>query len=157
LAAYAGTNPETLQYYYKGVSVESDGFEIELAGQLTDDLRINASYTNIDVEDEQGNDANLWAPRDVVTFQLGYTVPQAPEIEVGFGGRWQSEISNVDYNVRQGAYFLGNVYASHAFTEDFTVRMNINNIFDKKYINSLHTVGYYGAGINAQLSASYTF
>jgi len=35
--------------------------------------------------------------------------------------------------------------------------MNINNIFDKKYINSLHTVGYYGAGINAQLSASYTF
>ncbi|MDP6880432.1 MAG: TonB-dependent receptor, partial [Alteromonas macleodii] len=157
LAAYAGTNPETLQYYYKGVSVESDGFEIELAGQLTDDLRINASYTNIDVEDEQGNDANLWAPRDVVTFQLGYTVPQAPEIEVGFGGRWQSEISNVDYNVKQGAYFLGNVYASHAFTEDFTVRMNINNIFDKKYINSLHTVGYYGAGINAQLSASYTF
>ena len=157
LAAYAGTNPETLQYYYKGVSVESDGFEIELAGQLTDDLRINASYTNIDVEDEQGNDANLWAPRDVVTFQLGYTVPQAPEIEVGFGGRWQSEISNVDYNVKQGAYFLGNLYASHAFTEDFTVRMNINNIFDKKYINSLHTVGYYGAGINAQLSASYTF
>ena len=157
LAAYAGTNPETLQYYYKGVSVESDGFEIELAGQLTDDLRINASYTNIDVEDEQGNDANLWAPRDVVTFQLGYTVPQAPEIEVGFGGRWQSEVSNVDYNVKQGAYFLGNVYASHAFTEDFTVRMNINNIFDKKYINSLHTVGYYGAGINAQLSASYTF
>ena len=157
LAAYAGTNPETLQYYYKGVSVESDGFEIELAGQLTDELRINASYTNIDVEDEQGNDANLWAPRDVVTFQLGYTVPQAPEIEVGFGGRWQSEISNVDYNVKQGAYFLGNVYASHAFTEDFTVRMNINNIFDKKYINSLHTVGYYGAGINAQLSASYTF
>ncbi|WP_419227115.1 TonB-dependent siderophore receptor [Alteromonas sp. OM2203] len=157
LAAYAGTNPDTLQFYYKGVSVESNGFEIEVAGQVTDALRANASYTNIDVEDEQGNDANLWAPRDVVTFQLGYTIPQAPEVEVGFGGRWQSEISNVDYNVEQGAYFLGNVYASRAFTEDLTVRMNINNIFDKKYINSLHTVGYYGAGINAQLSASYTF
>lgn len=157
LAAYAGTNPETLQYYYKGVSVESDGFEIEVAGRVTDDLRVNASYTNIDVQDEQGNDANTWAPRDVVTFQLAYTVPAAPEVELGFGGRWQSEISNVDYNVEQGAYFLGNVYASQAFSENLTVRMNINNIFDKKYINSLHTIGYYGAGINAQLSAAYTF
>jgi len=126
LAAYAGTNPDTLQYYYEGVSVESNGFEVEVAGQVTDALR-------------------------------GYTIPQAPVVEVGFGGRWQSEISNVDYNVKQGAYFLGNVYASRAFTDDLTVRMNINNIFDKKYINSLHTVGYYGAGINAQLSASYTF
>ncbi|TAP31903.1 TonB-dependent siderophore receptor [Alteromonas sp. KUL42] len=157
LAAYAGTNPDTLQYYYKGVSVESDGFEIEVAGRVTDDLRVNASYTNIDVQDEQGNDANTWAPRDVVTFQLAYTVPVAPEVELGFGGRWQSEISNVDYNVEQGAYFLGNVYASQAFSENLTVRMNINNIFDKKYINSLHTIGYYGAGINAQLSAAYTF
>ena len=157
LAAYAGTNPDTLQYYYKGVSVESDGFEIEVAGRVTDDLRVNASYTNIDVQDEQGNDANTWAPRDVVTFQLAYTVPAAPEVELGFGGRWQSEISNVDYNVEQGAYFLGNVYASQAFSENLIVRMNINNIFDKKYINSLHTIGYYGAGINAQLSAAYTF
>ncbi|BCO21235.1 ferric-rhodotorulic acid/ferric-coprogen receptor FhuE [Alteromonas sp. KC14] len=157
LAAYAGTNPDTLMYYYKGVSVESTGFEFEVAGQITEALRANASYTNIDVEDEQGNDANLWAPRDVVTFQLGYTVPQAPEIELGVGGRWQSEISNVDYNVKQGAYFLGNVYASQAFTDNLTVRMNINNIFDKKYINSLHTIGFYGAGINAQLSAVYTF
>lgn len=157
LAAYAGTNPDTLQYYYKGVSVESDGFEIEVAGRVTDDLRVNASYTNIDVQDEQGNDANTWAPRDVVTFQLAYTVPVTPEVELGFGGRWQSEISNVDYNVEQGAYFLGNVYASQAFSENLTVRMNINNIFDKKYINSLHTIGYYGAGINAQLSAAYTF
>ncbi|KXJ60731.1 MAG: ligand-gated channel protein [Alteromonas sp. Nap_26] len=157
LAAYAGTNPDTLQYYYKGVSVESDGFEIEVAGRVTDDLRVNASYTNIDVQDEQGNDANTWAPRDVVTFQLAYTVPAAPEVELGFGGRWQSEISNVDYNVDQGAYFLGNVYASQAFSENLTIRMNINNIFDKKYINSLHTIGYYGAGINAQLSAAYTF
>lgn len=157
LAAYAGTNPDTLQYYYKGVSVESDGFEIEVAGRVTDDLRVNASYTNIDVQDEQGNDANTWAPRDVVTFQLAYTVPAAPEVELGFGGRWQSEISNVDYNVEQGAYFLGNVYASQAFSENLTIRMNINNIFDKKYINSLHTIGYYGAGVNAQLSAAYTF
>lgn len=157
LAAYAGTNPDTLQYYYKGVSVESDGFEIEVAGRVTDDLRVNASYTNIDVQDEQGNDANTWAPRDVVTFQLAYTIPAAPEVELGFGGRWQSEISNVDYNVEQGAYFLGNVYASQAFSENLTIRMNINNIFDKKYINSLHTIGYYGAGINAQLSAAYTF
>jgi len=157
LAAFAGINPDNGQFFYEGVSVESNGFELEMVGQLTDNLRVQAAYTAIDVENEQGGEANTWAPRDVVTFQMGYTIPAAPEMEVGFGGRWQSEISNSDFNVRQGAYFLGNVYASHAFTDDLTVRMNINNIFDKKYINSLHTIGFYGAGINAQLSAIYTF
>ncbi len=157
LAAYAGTNPDTLQYYYKGVSVESDGFEVEVAGKITDALLINASYTNIDVEDEQGNDANTWAPRDVVTFQLRYNLPAVPALELGFGGRWQSEISNVDYNVKQGAYFLGNVYATYAVTDALQIRANINNVFDKKYINSLHTIGYYGADTNGQLSATYTF
>ncbi|WP_394224200.1 TonB-dependent siderophore receptor [Alteromonas gracilis] len=157
LAAFAGINPENGQYFYEGVSVESNGFEFEMVGQLTDNLRVQAAYTAIDVENEQGGKANTWAPRDVVTFQMGYTIPAAPEMEVGLGGRWQSEISNSDFNVRQGAYFLGNVYASRAFTDDLTVRMNINNIFDKKYINSLHTIGFYGAGINAQLSAIYTF
>ena len=157
LASYAGTNPETAQFYYEGVSVESSGFEFEMVGQVTDSLRVQAAYTMIDVEDEDGADANEWAARDVVTFQVGYTVPAAPEFEVGVGGKWQSEVSNTTYNVTQGAYFLGNLYASQAVTEDFTLRLNINNIFDKKYINSLHTVGYYGAGINAQLSASYTF
>ena len=157
LAAFAGINPDNGQFFYEGVSVESNGFELEMVGQLTDNLRVQAAYTAIDVENEQGGEANTWAPRDVVTFQMGYTIPAAPEMEVGLGGRWQSEISNSDFNVRQGAYFLGNVYASHAFTNDLTVRMNINNIFDKKYINSLHTIGFYGAGINAQLSAFYTF
>lgn len=157
LAAFAGINPDNGQYFYKGVSVESNGFEFEMVGQLTENLRVQGAYTAIDVKDEQGSETNLWAPRDVVTFQMGYTVPQAPQIEVGFGGRWQSEISNTDFNVKQGAYFLGNLYASQAFTDSLTVRLNVNNIFDKKYINSLHTVGFYGAGINAQLSAIYTF
>ena len=157
LAAYAGTNPDTLQYYYKGVSVESDGFEIEVAGQLTDALRANAAYTHINVEDEQGNDANTWAPRDVLIFQLGYQVPAVPELEVGFGGRWQSEISNVDYNVEQGAYFLANAYATYAVTDALELRANINNLFDKKYINSLHTIGYYGMPVNGMVSLSYTF
>ncbi|WOI37464.1 TonB-dependent siderophore receptor [Alteromonas sp. CI.11.F.A3] len=157
LASFAGINPENQQYYYEGVSVESEGFEVEVVGQITDALRVQASYTAIDVEDEAGNDANLWAPRDVVTFQLGYELPTVPALTVGLGGRWQSEISNTDYNVEQGSYFLANAYATYAVTNDLTLRANINNIFDEKYITSLHTIGFYGAPVNGSVSLTYAF
>ena len=157
LASFAGINPENNQYYYEGVSVESEGFEIEVVGQITDALNIQASYTAIEVEDEAGNDANTWAPRDVVSFQLGYNVPAFPDLTVGFGGRWQSKISNSDYNVKQGSYLLANAYASYAVTNDITLRANINNIFDEKYINSLHTIGFYGAPVNGSVSITYAF
>ena len=157
LASFAGINPENNQYYYEGVTVESEGFEIEVVGQITDALNVQASYTAIDVEDEAGNDANTWAPRDVVSFQLGYNVPALPDLTVGLGGRWQSEISNSDYNVKQGSYLLANAYASYALTNDITLRANINNIFDKKYINSLHTIGFYGAPVNGSVSLTYAF
>jgi outer membrane receptor for ferric coprogen and ferric-rhodotorulic acid len=157
LAAFAGINPENQQYYYEGVTVESEGFEVEVVGQITDALRVQVSYTAIDVEDEAGNDANLWAPRDVVTFQLGYELPAVPALTVGLGGRWQSEISNTDYNVEQGSYFLANAYATYAVTNDLTLRANINNIFDEKYITSLHTIGFYGAPVNGSVSLTYAF
>ncbi|MBC3765700.1 TonB-dependent siderophore receptor [Neptunicella marina] len=157
LAAYAGTNPDTGQYFYNGVSVESDGFEIEVTGKLTESLQLVASYTSLDVEDEAGNDTNKWAPRDVVSFQFAYNLPAVPELTLGLGGRWQSEIENTDYNVKQGSYLLANMYANWDVNQQLSLRLNVNNITDEKYINSLQTVGYYGAPRNATVSMSYKF
>ena len=38
-----------------------------------------------------------------------------------------------------------------------TVRANVNNLTDRKYINSLYQVGYYGAPSNYTLSFNYRF
>ncbi len=153
-AQYAGTTPAGI-YYYEGVSVESKGYEFEAVGSVTEQLNIVASYTKIDVTDKDGNDTNKWAPRDVFGFSVNYAL--SDNLNVGFGGRWQSKIENTDYNVKQNSYLLLNAFARWGITEQLAVQANVNNITDEKYINSLQTVGFYGAPANASLSLTYQF
>jgi outer membrane receptor for ferric coprogen and ferric-rhodotorulic acid len=156
LASYAGLNANG-NYYYKGVNVESKGFEVEVTGRITDNLNAVFGYTLLDVEDENGDKANEWAARNVVNFSMDYTLPQLPDVSVGLGGRWQSKTKNVDYNVEQDAYLVVNAFASWDVSDDLTLRANINNLTDEKYINSLATVGYYGAPVNGSVNVTYRF
>ncbi|MGI2175322.1 TonB-dependent siderophore receptor [Shewanella ulleungensis] len=156
LASYAGLNADG-NYFYEGVNVESKGFEVEVTGRVTDNLNAVFGYTLLDVEDENGDKANEWAARNVVNFSMDYTLPQLPEVSVGLGGRWQSKTKNVDYNVEQDAYLVVNAFANWDVSEDLSLRANINNLTDEKYINSLATVGYYGAPVNGSVNLTYRF
>lgn len=157
LAAYAGINPDNGQFYYYGVDVESTGFEVEISGQLTENLDLILGYTSIEIEDTNGEDANTWAPRDYVNFSLNYSVPALPALRVGLNGRWQSETKNTDYNVTQDSYFLLNAYANYDITERLSLKANLNNVTDEKYISSLHSSFYYAAPINGTVSVTYRF
>ena len=157
LASYAGINPDNGQFYYYGVDVESTGFEVEVAGQVTENLDLVLGYTNIEIEDTDGQDANTWAPRDYVNFSMNYSVPALPALKVGLNGRWQSKTKNTDYNVTQDSYFLLNAYASYDISDSLTLKANLNNVTDEKYISSLHSSFYYAAPINGVISATYAF
>ncbi|MBA6296671.1 TonB-dependent siderophore receptor [Colwellia sp. MB02u-9] len=157
LATYAGTNPETAQFYYKGTNVKSKGFEVEIVGQITEQLNVLLAYTALSLEDFSGEDANEWAPRQTINFSIDYTLPQMSEFTFGVGGKWQSETLNTTYAVEQDAYLLLNTFARWEASEQLTVQANINNITDEKYINSLLNVGYYGAPVNATLGVTYLF
>lgn len=156
LASFAGYNAAG-NYYYEGINVESKGFEFEVTGNITDNLNAVLGYTNLDVEDDQGEEAHEWAARNVVNFSLDYTFPQLPDLIVGLGGKWQSKIRNADYNVEQGSYLLVNAFARWNITEQLDIQANINNITDEKYINALSTIGYYGAPVNGTVSLTYSF
>ena len=156
LAAYAGTNEQGISYY-KGINVESKGFEFELVGRITDNLNATLGYTKIDMEDDAGVDAHQWAPRDTVNFAVDYTLPKFTDLKFGLGGKWQSETKNVDNNIKQGSYLLVNAFARWAVTEQLNLQANINNLTDEKYINSMYNVGYYGAPLNGSVSLTYSF
>lgn len=157
LATYAGINPDNGQYYYVGTNVESKGFEVEVTGQLTENLSVIMGYTHVEVEDESGADANTWAPQDYVNYTVNYVLPAAPALSMGLNGRWQSQTSNMDYNVTQDSYLLVNAYASYDFTEQLSARLNINNLTDEKYISSVHSSFFYAAPANAMVSVNYQF
>lgn len=156
LASYAGLNANALNYY-KGINIESKGFEFELVGYITDNFNVILGYTTIDLEDDAGEDTNKWAPRNVAKFSLDYTLPQMPDFTFGLGGKWQSKIKNTTYSIEQGSYLLLNAFARWNITNQLNLQANINNLTDKKYINSLYNIGYYGAPVNGMISLSYGF
>jgi outer membrane receptor for ferric coprogen and ferric-rhodotorulic acid len=156
IAAYAGLNAD-LQYYYKGTNVDSSGFEMEVSGNITDNLNVLFAYTLLDIEDAAGESTNPWVATDVINFSLGYTLPSLPEVNVGFGGKWQSETENAINGVTQDAYMLVNAFARWELSEQLTLQANIDNVTDEKYITSLENVGFYGAPVNGSVSVSYSF
>ena len=88
---------------------------------------------------------------------MNYSVPALPALKVGLNGRWQSKTKNTDYNVTQDSYFLLNAYASYDISDSLTLKANLNNVTDEKYISSLHSSFYYAAPINGVISATYAF
>jgi len=156
LPKFAGLNA-TGQYYYEGTDVKSKGFEVEIAGQVTDNLNALFAYTRLDIEDFAGEDTSEWAARNVINFNVGYTFDNLPQLTVGLGGKWQSETQNTDSNVKQGAYLLANAFARWDIADNLNLQANLNNITDKKYINSLSTIGYYGAPMHGNISLTYSF
>ncbi|TYK64665.1 TonB-dependent siderophore receptor [Colwellia echini] len=156
LANYAGSTPDGT-WFYDGINVESQGFEVEVTGTIADNIGVLFSYTYLNIEGQDGEKEHQWAPKDSINFSIDYTFPQLETVKVGLGGLWQSKTVNTDYNVEQGAYAIVNAFARWDISEQFSVQANINNLTDTKYINSLYVVGYYGAPINGSISASYSF
>lgn len=156
LANYAGVNASGA-FYYKGINIESKGFEFELVGHITDSLNVIFGYTTLDLEDDEGEEANEWIPRNTANFSLDYTFPEMPDFIFGLGGRWQSKIKNTTFAIEQDSYLLLNAFARWDITDQLNVQANINNLTDEKYINSLYNVGYYGAPVNGNVSLTYSF
>ncbi|WP_133468513.1 TonB-dependent siderophore receptor [Paraglaciecola marina] len=143
--------------YYAGFDVESEGVEMELVGHITDNLTAVIGYTNVNVEDEFGEETTEWVPENVVNYSFSYTIPNMPELTFGLGGKWQSKIKNNTYGLEQKSYLLANVFARWDIAEQLSVQANINNITDEKYIISLAQPSYYGAPLNGSVSLSYRF
>jgi outer membrane receptor for ferric coprogen and ferric-rhodotorulic acid len=88
IAVYAGLNALG-QYYYEGTTMDSNGFELEVVGRVTDNLNAIFAYTSLDIEDQDGVNTSAWEPKNLVKFSLDYNFAQLPELTFGLGGKWQ--------------------------------------------------------------------
>ncbi|MDB2386898.1 TonB-dependent siderophore receptor [Shewanella sp.] len=156
IAVFAGIN-DTGKYYYKGTTQDSNGFELEVTGHLTDSLNATFAYTNLNIEDELGKSTSSWEPENLVKFSLDYTLPQLPELTMGIGGKWQSKTENAAATVKQDSYLLVNAFARWNVSDNLEIQANIDNITDEKYITSLKNVGFYGAPTKGSVNLTYHF
>ena len=51
---------------YRGISVDSKGVELEVAGHITEDVKMQAGYTYLKMEDKDGEDARTFIPRNTL-------------------------------------------------------------------------------------------
>ena len=145
-------------------AVNSQGFELEAAGQITPDLKFVGSYTWYDLTIEEGNPVEIGnvptaAPEQFASLWLDYTVPQGALEGVSVGG---------------GVRYVGRSYADTANTlevgdtvlvdaalryekDAFAAALNVSNLFDETYVAgcSSPTACFYGEGREVGLTLSY--
>ncbi|WP_431262532.1 TonB-dependent siderophore receptor [Roseateles chitinivorans] len=157
LATFAGTfvgGEKNGQSWYEPKDVKSKGWEVEATGRIGKDAKVTVGYTRLMLTGPDGNDIYEWVPRHTLNFRADTLVPMLPALRVGLGGRWQSEVSKIG-SAKQGAYVKVNAFASYELSKAATLRANVNNLFDKKYIGGLAYGAIYGAPRTYSVSLDY--
>ncbi|MDK8464742.1 TonB-dependent siderophore receptor [Marinobacter sp. SS13-12] len=175
VAEVAGTFAGTPDAYYRGIDgLESQGVELEFVGDVTDRIQLFAGYTYVDIEDADGNSAKPFVPEHLAQLRGTWKVPGVEGLELGSKVRWQSSISQ-DQGVattgpnagakivtEQESYAVVDLMASYDFARDWNATLNVNNVTDEKYIESLKKFGtsaqgFYGDPANASLTVSWVY
>ncbi|WP_332821061.1 TonB-dependent siderophore receptor, partial [Pseudomonas sp.] len=155
VAAVAGMNAGTT--FYKGEEgITSEGYEVEVSGELLQGLQATAGYTFVDIRDAEDKHAVTYSPKHILRASTTYRIPGLEQLKVGASMSWQDETRNGI--AEQDAYGLVNLMASYEIDRNWTVSANLNNLTDEKYLSSLYwTQAYYGAPRNASMTVSWNY
>ncbi|HSX52329.1 MAG TPA: TonB-dependent siderophore receptor [Cellvibrio sp.] len=154
---WIGRNEATGLNMYRGVGFESKGFEAELAGEVFTGLNVSAGYTQVGVEDDNGNDTRRFIPEHQFKLATAYSLADVPGLRIGAGVNWQSELYLGNDEV-QGDLTLIDIFAQYALTQNLTLALNINNVADEKYLLSPQWgQANYGAPRNVMGSISWRY
>lgn len=143
---------------YQGFDYESRGIELELSGKVTERLNASIGYTNLTVDNMQGDVAKTYVPKQMLKLSTSYNPANLTQLTFGASAQWQADIYRQSEPVKQDAYTLVNLFARYELSKHLLVAINLNNLGDEKYIESIvWSQGFYGAprNVNASLSWSY--
>ncbi|MDE9568350.1 TonB-dependent siderophore receptor [Xenorhabdus bovienii] len=159
--------PKNSKLYYAVNGVKTRGFEAEVSGQITDDWRVYAGYTQFRAKDPRGERLNTETPNRVLKLFTTYTLPGAmSNLTLGGGMNWQDKTwlmidgpGNKQVKAEQNSFAVVNLMGRYQFTSDLSLTVNLNNVFDKTYNTQFgyYKQSYYGAPRNVEATLSYKF
>ena len=141
----------------------SQGVEVGLSGQLTDDVNLAFGYTQFSLKDmKNGGAARTYNPNQTINLLATYTVPALPKLKIGAGLQWQDQIklydSTLKSTISQDAYALVNLMASYEVNDHIMLQANGKNITDKKYLNSFpNGQAFYGEPANYTVAVKFKY
>ena len=152
--------------------VRAQGFETEVSGEVIDRLQLLAGYTYTQTKVLEDADAaqngvpyNSYVPRHLLRVWADYGLSGALDrVSVGAGVNAQSSnyrVSPISGNdMTQSGYAVWNGRVSYRIDDTWSVALNGNNLFDKRYYVTVGTEGFgnfYGEPRNFVMSLKADF
>ncbi|MBK8676223.1 MAG: TonB-dependent siderophore receptor [Cellvibrionales bacterium] len=160
LATFLRTDITTGQDIYEGNDFESRGYELEVAGELMPGLEATVGYTYVDIDDASGGlDKRSYIPKNMLRSSISYRLPRLESMKLGMSLDWQSDIQDPLVGmVHQDSYALVDAFVSYDVNRHLNASLNLNNVTDEKYLNSLQwDQAYYGAPRNVMASLTWKY
>lgn len=162
-------DPVDQQYYQTGRK-RVQGVELGVVGKITDDWSISAGYTRMQAEvlkgspmAKDGSNDLTYTPTGAFTGWTTYHLPFG--LTLGGGARYTGEMKRgtdgaVGTPDHVEASWVFDAMASLPVGENFSLQLNVYNLFDKEYVAAINKSGYRytpGTPRSALLSANFRF
>ncbi|MBH3344530.1 TonB-dependent siderophore receptor [Pseudomonas parafulva] len=158
--------------YKAGSGQETDGIDLEIAGALTPDWNVYAGYTYLHfrrVDSDGRSDPShlfkasttyhLSGPLDRLTVGAGVTAQSNIRAISSPAGQPVDGVSSGATDVNWSGYAIWNAMAKYQVTDDTSVTLNANNLFDKHYYTryGFYAGAVYGDPRSLSLTVNTTF
>ena len=161
-----GTSPPE-QAYFGAKGATSQGVEIEVTGQISDNLQTSVGYTHFNAEDKNGKAINTGFANTTLNLFATYNLDDIiPNLTIGGGVDWSNGYYGIVTNpvtkrsekYGQDDVTLASIMARYAVNENLEAQLNVNNLFNQKYLaGSTFSELTYGEPLNVVGRLTYRF
>ena len=154
----ADNDPATLDV----IKSQTDGFELQLEGQLTETWYMSAAYSYLDGEQMGRTGSKGLRPRELPEnmFSIWNFVQFTPKLGAGLGLTYQDEsFINNSNTARLPSYTRVDAALYYEWSDKLRVQLNVENLGDTEYFPSSHSThqATVGAPFNARLALTMDF
>ncbi|MEN6670064.1 TonB-dependent siderophore receptor [Psychrobacter sp. B38] len=156
-----------LERAYFGVDSTSQGVEVEVTGQLSDELKAAIGYTHFNAEGRDGKPVNTGYADTTLNLFATYDMNDiVPNLTIGGGIDWSNGYYGIVSNpvtgrsekYSQDDVTLASIMAKYAVNDNLEAQINVNNLFNQKYLAGENFFGLtYGEPINVVGRLTYRF
>ena len=154
----ADNDPDTLDV----IKSETDGFELQLEGQVSDAWHLSVAYSYLDGEQMGRSGPTGLRPRELPKnmFSVWNFVQFSPRLGMGMGLMYQDEsFINNSNTARLPSYTRVDAAVYYEWSEELRIQLNVENLGDTDYYPSSHSThqASVGAPFNARIAITKDF
>ena len=145
---------------YRGVTVDSNGFELEISGKVSEEWSLQGGFTALTMDDENGDEARTFIPRKTLKLLADYAPVWNEKLNAGMSVQWQSDMyyETSFGRITQDSYGLIGGYIQYSLNDNLSLSLNLENITGEKYLSSVRTdQAFYGSPTDYNLTVRWDF